>query len=119
MATRERAFSATPADHFPRSAAAASTMAGYISTGQYVWGLRRVLDGITARAAAGPHGDGEGDSVVAEEVDLSNRRARLGPAVRPHFRSRRCFVLLPRDMNVVVVRESTWHATAATGRSNV
>jgi hypothetical protein len=51
-------------------------MAGYISTGQYVWGLRLVLDGITARAAANPHGDGQGDSVVAEEVDLSNRQAR-------------------------------------------
>jgi TetR/AcrR family transcriptional regulator, tetracycline repressor protein len=48
----ERASSTTPADHFPRSAAAASTMAGYISTGQYLWGLRRVLDGITARPAA-------------------------------------------------------------------
>ena len=24
-------------------------MAGYVSTEQYLWGLRRVLDGITAR----------------------------------------------------------------------
>jgi AcrR family transcriptional regulator len=47
-AAREHAFSATPADRFPRSAAAAGTMAGYISTEQYLWGLRRVLDGITA-----------------------------------------------------------------------
>src|SRR3954467_4960163 len=68
MATRERAFSATPADHFPRSAAAAATMAGYISTGQSLWGLRRVLDGITARAATSPHGDSDGDSEVAEEA---------------------------------------------------
>jgi hypothetical protein len=30
------------------SAAAAATMAGYISTEQYLWGLRRILDGITA-----------------------------------------------------------------------
>ncbi len=72
MATRERAFSATPADYYPRSAAAASTMAGYITTGQYLWGLRRVLDGITARAAASPHRDGEDDSVETED-DLSNR----------------------------------------------
>jgi TetR/AcrR family tetracycline transcriptional repressor len=57
MAIRERVFSATSADHFPRSAAAAPTMAGYISTGQYVWGLRRVLDGITAGAAASSHRD--------------------------------------------------------------
>ncbi|MBM7804389.1 AcrR family transcriptional regulator [Geodermatophilus bullaregiensis] len=45
---RTQAFAATPADRFPRSAAAAATMAGYISTEQYLWGLRRVLDGITA-----------------------------------------------------------------------
>jgi hypothetical protein len=29
-------------------------MAGYISTDQYLWGLRRVLDGITGRVAADP-----------------------------------------------------------------
>jgi TetR/AcrR family tetracycline transcriptional repressor len=51
IATRQPA-SATPADHFPRSAAAASTMAGYISTEQYLWGLRRILDGITAAMPA-------------------------------------------------------------------
>ena len=62
MAIRERALSATPADLFPRSAAAASTMAGYISTEQYLWGLHRVLDGITARATATL--DDDGDSAV-------------------------------------------------------
>ena len=46
MATRHRTLAATPAGEFPRSAAAAATMAGYISTEQYLWGLRRVLDGI-------------------------------------------------------------------------
>jgi TetR/AcrR family transcriptional regulator, tetracycline repressor protein len=76
MANRERALSATPADRFPRSAAAASTMAGYISTGQYLWGLRRVLDGITARATASPDGDGDGDSVMAEETDPSIGQVR-------------------------------------------
>jgi TetR/AcrR family tetracycline transcriptional repressor len=49
VAARGRALAATPADAFPRSAAAAPTMAGYISTDQYLWGLRRVLDGIAAR----------------------------------------------------------------------
>jgi TetR/AcrR family tetracycline transcriptional repressor len=49
VAARERALAATPVDAFPRSAAAAPTMAGYISTDQYLWGLRRVLDGIAAR----------------------------------------------------------------------
>jgi AcrR family transcriptional regulator len=47
MTRRQRTFSATPADDFPRSAAAAATMSGYISTEQYLWGLRRILDGIT------------------------------------------------------------------------
>jgi TetR/AcrR family tetracycline transcriptional repressor len=51
IATRQVAFSATPVDRFPRSAAAADTMADFISTEQYLWGLRRVLDGITAPAS--------------------------------------------------------------------
>jgi TetR/AcrR family transcriptional regulator, tetracycline repressor protein len=49
IATRHGAFAATPAHHYPRAAAAAATLAGYISTQQYLWGLRRVLDGITPR----------------------------------------------------------------------
>jgi len=48
MTTRHLAFSATPVKHYPHSAAAAATMAGYISTEQYLWGLHRLLDGITA-----------------------------------------------------------------------
>jgi TetR/AcrR family transcriptional regulator, tetracycline repressor protein len=67
MATRRRAFEATPAGPFPRSAAAAATMAGYVSTEQYLWGLRRVLDGIAAcmpaqagrRAGQDPSAEGE------------------------------------------------------------
>jgi AcrR family transcriptional regulator len=51
IATRQRAFSTTPADRYPRTAAAAKTMAGYISTDQYLWGLHRVLDGIVMSAA--------------------------------------------------------------------
>jgi AcrR family transcriptional regulator len=74
MASRERAFASTPADHFPRSAAAAATMAGYISTAQYLWGLRRLLDGITAQTAGSS--DGDDDSAMAEEGDPSFRRAR-------------------------------------------
>ena len=56
IAARARTSSATPTDSFPRSAAAVPTMAGYISTEQYVWGLRRVLDGIAAGvgSAEGP-----------------------------------------------------------------
>jgi AcrR family transcriptional regulator len=46
IAGRNTAFSATPSAAFPHSAAAARTMAEYISTEQYLWGLRRILDGI-------------------------------------------------------------------------
>jgi len=59
-AARTSAFSATPAEDFPRSAAAATTMAAFVSTEQYLWGLRRVLDGITARVAASPKASGNG-----------------------------------------------------------
>ncbi len=50
IAARKRAFALAPADRYPRAAAAATTMAEYVSTEQYLWGLRRLLDGITARA---------------------------------------------------------------------
>ena len=49
IAARRIAFSATPAEPFPRTAAAAATIAGFISTEQYVRGLRWTLDGIAAR----------------------------------------------------------------------
>src|SRR3954454_4392983 len=47
IATRHDAFAATPDQHYPRAAAAAATLDDYISTQQYLWGLGRVLDGIT------------------------------------------------------------------------
>jgi AcrR family transcriptional regulator len=49
---RQLGLSGTPADQFPRTAEAAGAMAGSISTEQYLWGLRRVLDGLTARREA-------------------------------------------------------------------
>lgn len=52
VADRHRAIATTPADRYPLSAAAAATMAGYISTKQYLWGLHRLLDGVTATS---PH----------------------------------------------------------------
>src|SRR5215212_8348934 len=54
IATRHRAFAATPADRYPRAAAAAATLAGYVSTPQYFWGLQRVLDGIPTHATTDP-----------------------------------------------------------------
>ena len=49
VAARRAAYAAASADGFPHSAAAALTMAGYISSEQYLRGLRRILDGIAAR----------------------------------------------------------------------
>src|SRR4051794_28835002 len=54
VAARRQVYSATRADDFPRSAAAAAPVAAFISTDQYLWGLRRVLDGIPARAGEVP-----------------------------------------------------------------
>jgi AcrR family transcriptional regulator len=51
IAARLVAYSATSADDFPRSAEVAATMAGYVSTDQYLWGLRSILDGIAVRVA--------------------------------------------------------------------
>jgi AcrR family transcriptional regulator len=50
VAAREGTFAATPAEHFPLSAAVVPTMAAYVSTDQFVWGLRRILDGIERQA---------------------------------------------------------------------
>jgi AcrR family transcriptional regulator len=65
IAARGRALSAATDVQFPRGAAAAQTMAGYISSEQYLWGLRRLLDGITA---------GEGPMITRART-----RARRGP----------------------------------------
>jgi AcrR family transcriptional regulator len=51
IANRRRVFDEIPAEVFPRSAAAAATMATYISTEQYLWGLHRLLDGIDPERA--------------------------------------------------------------------
>jgi TetR/AcrR family tetracycline transcriptional repressor len=48
IAHRRATFAAIPAEAFPRTAAAAEVMAGYVGTGQYVWGLRRLLAGLSA-----------------------------------------------------------------------
>jgi TetR/AcrR family tetracycline transcriptional repressor len=50
ITARQAGFAAIPAETHPISAAAAGAMAGYISTDQYLWGLRMVLDGIAAGA---------------------------------------------------------------------
>jgi hypothetical protein len=42
---------ATPAQQYPRVAAASDLIAGYLSTDQYLWGLHRILDGLTTSRA--------------------------------------------------------------------
>ena len=51
---RRAAFAEADTEHYPRTAAAAETIAGYISTEQFLWGLRRVLEGIVARTTGSP-----------------------------------------------------------------
>jgi TetR/AcrR family tetracycline transcriptional repressor len=48
IAARGPTCAGTPAEPYPRAAAAAATRAAYISTAQYLWGLHRLLDGIAA-----------------------------------------------------------------------
>ena len=50
VADRLAVFGATPAEYFPRSAAVVPTMAAYISTEQYLWGLDRLLAGLVSPA---------------------------------------------------------------------
>jgi AcrR family transcriptional regulator len=68
IARRRSALAETPADRFPRAADAAAARAAYISTGQYLWGLHRILDGIATstqllsgqKAHGAIHQDGQG-----------------------------------------------------------
>jgi len=46
VAARAAAFAAVPTERFPRTAAAAATIAGYVTTEQFRWGLDRLLDGL-------------------------------------------------------------------------
>jgi AcrR family transcriptional regulator len=48
VAARRKAVASVSADCCPRTAAAAATVAAYVSTDQYLWGLRRLLDGIAS-----------------------------------------------------------------------
>ena len=63
IAARAASFAAIPADAYPRTVAAAATIAENIGTEQFRWGLERILDGLAAnpvdrvpaaRDAAGP-----------------------------------------------------------------
>jgi len=46
VAARSVVFTSMPAASYPRATAAAETMASYVGTEQYLWGLHRLLDGL-------------------------------------------------------------------------
>ncbi len=52
VAARHQRFAAVSAEYLPRTNAAAATLAGHISTDQYLWGLHRVLDALSPRGTA-------------------------------------------------------------------
>jgi AcrR family transcriptional regulator len=54
IAARHQALADAPAGQFPRVVAAAAAMASNISTEQYLWGLHRLLDGITTSQGIDP-----------------------------------------------------------------
>jgi AcrR family transcriptional regulator len=54
VAARLVGFTAVPSDRYPRTAAAATTMARYISADQYMWGLNRVLDSLVHPGTGSP-----------------------------------------------------------------
>ena len=54
IAARLRTLAETPPDRYPRTAAAADAIADRISTDHYLWGLHRVLDGITVPPTEAP-----------------------------------------------------------------
>jgi TetR/AcrR family transcriptional regulator, tetracycline repressor protein len=60
-AARRADSAAMPADRFPLSTAADVTMARHTSTEQFVWGLDRILDGLSAWAGTSRH-DPPGDT---------------------------------------------------------
>lgn len=77
VAERAAVFGAVPAALFPRTAAAAVTMARHVTIEQYVWGLDRVLDGL-AQSGTGTRTAWSTPSPAGENP---SRAARPRPAV--------------------------------------
>jgi TetR/AcrR family tetracycline transcriptional repressor len=50
VAVRAAGFAAIPPDRYPRTVAAAATIAENITAEQFRWGLDRILDDLRARA---------------------------------------------------------------------
>jgi TetR/AcrR family transcriptional regulator, tetracycline repressor protein len=75
IAVRHQGFAAAPADQFPRVVAAAATMASVISTGQYLWGLHRLLDGISTSQSTDPEAAASADSPHHRGLELPSLTA--------------------------------------------
>ena len=73
IAARQQVFAAAPADQYPRVIAAAAAMASTISTEQYLWGLQRLLDGITMGLGADPETAGSPDCATPTATHLDGR----------------------------------------------
>jgi TetR/AcrR family transcriptional regulator, tetracycline repressor protein len=52
IAHRRAAFAGAQTEQYPRTSAAAETIAAYVSTEQFLWGLRRVLESVGARTGS-------------------------------------------------------------------
>jgi AcrR family transcriptional regulator len=74
VATRLAGFAAVPAGDYPRTAAASTTMAKYISTDQFTWGLDRVLDGVLTPGRTSPHGGADGRAPRPERPGVGRDR---------------------------------------------
>lgn len=66
------ASAAMPVDRFPLSAAAETTMARHTSTEQFVWGLDRVLDGLSVWAGTSRQDRPEGPHKVTPAKRLTD-----------------------------------------------
>jgi hypothetical protein len=53
IAARRAALADLPDGAFPRTAAARDVIASWVGTEQYLWGLRRILDGLERGEAVG------------------------------------------------------------------
>jgi TetR/AcrR family tetracycline transcriptional repressor len=74
VATRLAGFAAVPAGDYPRTAAASTTMAKYISTDQFTWGLDRVLDGVLPPGRTSPYEGADGRAPRPERPGVGRDR---------------------------------------------
>jgi AcrR family transcriptional regulator len=84
VAARLVDIAAVAADDHPRTAAAAISMASYINTEQFTWGLDRVLDGVSPPDASvptnGPRAGRPVDGIaVSAAIEPDGRSPSIGP----------------------------------------